>query len=159
MSCAVLTAFTMEAYLNHVGPRALPDRWNDDFERKRSPLKKLRMICHKHGLSFPVKQRPWLSIEGLFLFRNAVAHGRSETLTPPDVVESIDEIPNPLDTLPPIAKWEEYCSNIENVQHAREDVEQVIRSIHGVVNPKADPVFSKGYAKHGITLIVSPDKP
>jgi hypothetical protein len=152
MSCAVLTAFTMEAYLNHIGPTALVGQWNNWFEQKHSPLQKLEMICEKHGVSFPAKQRPRLTIEALFRFRKAVAHGRSETLTPPDVIESLDQISDPFASLPPATEWEKYCSNIENIQHAREDVEQIILSIHRAVKPKGDPPFSKGYTTHTTTI-------
>ncbi len=154
MSCAVLTAFTMEAYLNHVGPGVFAN-WRK-LDREHSPVEKIELLCQELRLSFPADQRS--SIEKLFRFRKAVAHGRSETLKPPDVSESLGQIADTFASLPPVTEWEKYCSSIGNVQHAREDVERVIILIQKTTRPN-EPAFSKGYATHSITLNILTNGP
>jgi len=81
LSSIVLTAFALEAYLNHVGPRVLSS-W-DGLERSSSPLSKLDLLCEVLKVQLPGKdRRPLQTITELFKFRNTLAHGRTEVLEP-----------------------------------------------------------------------------
>src|SRR4029453_16688882 len=79
LSSAVLTAFTFEAYLNHVGPQVIAC-WAS-LERL-PPQAKFELLCETLKVEFPEGRgkRPLQTIDRLFEFRNNMAHGRSETL-------------------------------------------------------------------------------
>lgn len=63
----------------------------------------------------------------LFSFRNCVAHGKSEILDPPEVVE-VGEIEG-LRRKRPLMEWEKRCT-IEFARRAYEDTEAIMRQIH-----------------------------
>ncbi len=125
LTTIVVAAFKFEAYLNHVGKALFPSFWSE-MERL-SHKQKRRIICaHLHILEADGK-RPWQTLGDLFRFRNCVAHGRSEILDPPEVVE-VGEIED-LRRKKPLTKWEEGCT-IEFARRAYEDTEAIMRQIH-----------------------------
>ena len=73
----VFTAFTLEAYLNHLG-RKLFRCW-DDLERL-GPIEKLNVIADRAAVKIDYGKRPWQAMKQLFGFRNDIAHGKSEML-------------------------------------------------------------------------------
>src|SRR5262245_54462217 len=86
LSSTLLTAFAMEAYLNHVGPTVLSS-WSS-LERI-SWRAKLDLLCELLKIKLPGKgERPLRTINELFRFRNTIAHGRTHSLEPP--AERID---------------------------------------------------------------------
>jgi len=87
MSSLLLTAFTLEAYLNHIGPKLFTS-WTT--LEVLPPLGKLDVVCEKLNLSFPAKQRPRQTIDELFRFRNLLTHGKTVILTEPDQLKDID---------------------------------------------------------------------
>lgn len=74
LSAFLLSAFTLEAYLNYVGP--MVERGWEDFDRS-SPLAKLRHVACLLGLSLKSSTRPLQTIVALFSFRNCMAHPRA----------------------------------------------------------------------------------
>jgi len=125
VASVVFTAFTLEAYLNHIGPRMF-NCW-DSLERL-SPKDKLNVVADKIGIEIDYGNRPWQVMKDLFGFRNDIAHGKSvkakETITVhPDIFDD-DEIHEWAKT-----KWEKYCSE-KNAERARKDVAQIILSLH-----------------------------
>src|SRR5277367_4446052 len=93
MGSAILTAFAMEAYLNHIGSKIFKT-W--DALEPLSPSGKIDVVCEKLGLSFPRGVRPRQSIEELFRFRNQLAHGKSIKLEMVDVTEDVESFMDPL---------------------------------------------------------------
>jgi hypothetical protein len=77
MASLVFTAFTFEAYLNHVGQKQFTC-W-EDLEHL-SPPKKLNIICERLGVSINSGRRPWQVLKHLFGFRNDIAHGKTEEI-------------------------------------------------------------------------------
>jgi len=139
MSALLLTAFTFESYLNHIGPKLFKS-WK--VLESLGPLEKLEVVCERLKLSFPRGERPAQSIVTLFKFRNALAHGKNETLEASvirDNTEGLDVfLGEPLK-----ARWEKQISHA-NVERVRGDVEKIIRKLHGVADPEGDSVFSPG---------------
>jgi hypothetical protein len=147
MSALLLTAFTFEAYLNHIGPMMFKT-WS--ALESLSPLEKLEVVCEKLGISFPAGERPRQSIVTLFKFRNALAHGKNETLSTSELREYGDTLDVFLGELPK-AKWEKLIT-WESVKRVRGDVEAAIRKLHTAAdNPEGDSVFVPGFTIHSAT--------
>lgn len=72
------TAFTLEAFLNHIGEELFED-WRDDLEQI-SVKGKMRIISDKLGLKVDYGEAPWQVVPELVAFRNKVAHGKNERL-------------------------------------------------------------------------------
>lgn len=123
MASLVFTAFTLEAYLNHIDPKVFKC-W-EDLERL-APRGKLNVIAERLQVDINYGRRPWQVMKHLFSFRNVIAHGKSELVK--------------LNGLVPLHKysesrfgdfartdWEKYCTR-ENAKKAREDVEKIIHT-------------------------------
>ena len=122
MSALLLTAFTFEAYLNHLGEKTIK------FWEEIEPVKvmdKYSVLCKNLGLTPDFSKRPYQTLKALFTFRNAIAHGKSQILQETKAVSSRDD---PFDHTPK-AHWEEY-SILENARKAKDDVSQIITELH-----------------------------
>ena len=122
MAALLMTAFTFEAYLNHIGAEKIaywPEMESISITKKHSAL------CKLFGVSHDKSQRPGQTIKKLFDFRNSIAHGKSFVLQ-----ETRDV---PLSFIPPFqhppAPWEEYCT-VDNAERAMEDVGSAIADLH-----------------------------
>jgi hypothetical protein len=125
MASLVFTAFTLEAYLNHVGSKLLPC-W-EYLERSKPPKEKLSLIAKHLGVTVTYGTRPWKVMSELFEFRNTIAHGKSITFKPPVKVVSLEE--HEADVSMAKTKWELFC-NRKNAERARGDVEQMVLILH-----------------------------
>ena len=122
MSALLLTVFTFEAYLNHLGEKTIK------FWEEIEPIKvmdKYGVLCKNLALTPDFSQRPYQTLKALFKFRNAIAHGKSQILQETKEVSWQD---NPNDHAPK-AHWEEY-SILENAKRAKDDVSQIITELH-----------------------------
>jgi hypothetical protein len=89
LASAMLTAFTFEAYLNHVGQRTI-DCWK--YIDRKSTYDKFKLICKRLEVSFPEKSDEHQALETvkkLIKFRNTIAHGRSTENDEPLKIEEI----------------------------------------------------------------------
>ncbi len=124
MAAILMAAFKVEAYLNHVGAALFP-YWE---EMERLPHKaKLNIIRSHLGIDKTDGERPYQTLTDLFCFRDAIAHGKNESLAPPETTEvgTLEEIRR----RKPLTRWEELCT-IEFAQRAYEDTEEIIKQIH-----------------------------
>ena len=122
MSALLLTAFTFEAYLNHLGEKTIK------FWEEIEPIKamdKYSVLCKNLDLTPDFSKRPYQTLKALFKFRNAIAHGKSQILQETKEVSSQDD---PHDHTPK-THWEEY-SILENAKRAKDDVSQIITELH-----------------------------
>ncbi len=122
MSAILFTAFTFEAYLNHLGEKTFK------FWKEIEPIKvmdKYRVLCKNLDIRPDFTKRPYQTLNTLFKFRNAITHGKSQILVETKDVSSYDE---PYQHTPK-AHWEEF-SVLENARRAKEDVSQVISELH-----------------------------
>ena len=104
LASMLLSAFSMEAYLNHLGSETIP-YWAT-LERRLGPGEKLDVLT-KHLLpSIDPAKKPFHTFSVLFRFRNALVHGRTEYLT----AESTQFLSE--DAIPrlPETKWEKMIS-------------------------------------------------
>lgn len=138
MGSIVFTAFTLEAYLNHIGPQIF-NCW--ESLEKLSPKDKINVIMDKIGLEVDYGKRPWQVIKNLFGFRNDIAHGKS-TKVKEDVKLNTNSIDKNKIHEWVKTKWEKYCSE-ENATRARKDVTEIILKLHAFANIDEE-VFQTG---------------
>lgn len=122
MSALLLTAFTFEAYLNHLGEKTIKF-WKEIESIKVTD--KYLVLCKSLDVTPDFSRRPYQTIDALFKFRNAIAHGKSKILKKRKDVNSHD---NPHEHAPK-AHWEEF-SILENAKRAKIDVSQIITELH-----------------------------
>ena len=80
MSSIILSAFCIEAYLNHIGSILLP-YWDDEIKKGLSIHNKLKIICHHLNLVPDFSHRPFQSFKQIVKFRNLMAHATSEKIS------------------------------------------------------------------------------
>jgi hypothetical protein len=127
----VFTAFTLEAYLNHVGLK-LFTCW-EDLERLGSK-EKLNLIAEHLEVPANYAVRPWQVMKELFSLRNALAHGKSRILKPPAKVVSVDD-EEPIEKWIARTEWEQFCTE-ENAIKARADVAKIAKTIYEAAKTK-----------------------
>ncbi|WP_137936572.1 hypothetical protein [Chitinivorax sp. B] len=151
LSSVILTAFSFEAYLNHVGPVVF-ECW-PELERL-SPWGKLELICETLKVDFPEGQgkRPLQTVIKLLSFRNTMAHGRSQELRPKQVLRDInDGLDNFLGEIP-LTDWERLIKDSTFVNQVREDVKAVLEKIHSARPEPKELLFSFGHGVHSAEL-------
>jgi len=119
----IFTAFTLEAYLNHIG-KIVFQCW-DDLDRL-SPNAKINVIAEKLNVNNDNSKRPFQTIRILFDFRNDIAHGKTITLSDTKVFLFTDKKHEIYvhESLEP--KWVRYCT-IDNAERARMDVGKIMK--------------------------------
>ncbi|MFK0309746.1 hypothetical protein ACIQUF_00740 [Pseudomonas sp. NPDC090233] len=152
LSSALLTAFCFEAYMNHLGAKYLPV-WKA-LERL-SPLEKMEMLCHEFDVKFPhgMGGRPLQTVDKLFRFRNAIAHGKTMDLNYKTKAMTVKNYQAEHEKML-LADWEVLITNSEFAQRAREDVQAVLTKLHEA-SGEDDLLFSYGASLHSSTLVIS----
>jgi hypothetical protein len=126
-SSMVFAAFSVEAYLNHLGS-SVTEFW-DSVERKLSPREKLDLLAWVLRFSVDYGSRPFQTFVDMFAFRNALAHGRTESLSQETLqFLSEDDVPEL-----PRTKWEESIS-LESASRYLADSKEIVL----LLNSKAD---------------------
>jgi len=139
MSSLIFTAFSFEAYLNHIGPKLFAC-W--DGLEVRSPEGKFDVFCEKLGIALPKDQRPRQTIKETLRFRNNLAHGKTVTIEE-EAIPDVDQYFEEFFGQRPLATWKKYCTE-RNALKAREDIKQVMQMIHEKAKPDNDPLFGFG---------------
>jgi len=150
MGSLVFTAFSIEAYLNHVGPKVFKC-W-EDLERL-SPKEKLNVISEKLEVKVNYGIRPWQVLTELFQFRNDIAHGKTQKV----VISKIETLEKHNASYDPWefraeTRWEKYCTK-KNAERAREDVVKIVHAIHNAANIAGEYPFQLGFEIGGSTLL------
>ncbi len=122
MSSLLLTAFTFEAYLNHVGQQKI--KFWEEIDTIRV-MDKFAVLCKHFDIDQDKSRRPYQTLVTLFKFRNAVAHGKSQIIKESRIVGA-DFDPR---FEGPRTQWEEYCTP-ENATRAIDDVSEVLEWLH-----------------------------
>jgi len=86
MSCMLYCAFTLEAFLNHIG-NLVPDQWDEKYGRK-GPKEKMAVIEKYLETKFNKSLRPFQTFNEIFKYRNMLVHGRTEVINEPTIVET-----------------------------------------------------------------------
>jgi hypothetical protein len=154
LSSMILTAFTFEAYLNHVGP-TLFAHWNH-LERL-SPGAKFELVCEKLQVKFDLGTggRPLQTVTKLLDFRNTMAHGRSLQIKAKPLIRTVDNYQGALGEQL-LANWEKLIVDDTFAERSRVDVEVVIRAIHDARPQPKEAVFTFGLGSYGAKLVVAP---
>jgi len=148
MASLIFTAFSMEAYLNHVGEITFKSWKALEY---LAPLKKLDIICEKINIELDTSRRPYQTVKKLFDFRNKMAHGTTIKLSNEEIKLLDDDFEEHfVERLK--AWWQKYCT-IENANRAREDSEKIMRLIHDKANVENDHLFSFGMTSHSAKII------
>jgi hypothetical protein len=143
MMAGVFSAFAIEGFLNHIGQRKVRD-W-EVFERKLGPREKLLFL--QRVLHFPAdaSQRPFQTLRDMMRLRDALAHGKTETVTSDAVVAN----PHDEDARYPAPLWRRLCS-AESVGRMVEDAEAMIRVLNELTGSERDPLASPGQGSAGV---------
>lgn len=139
MASLVFTAFTLEAYLNHIGPKIF-NCWRD-LERL-GPKEKLNVIAEKLGIAPDYSRRPWQVLSALFGFRNDIAHGKSVNISQEDVIALKDHDDHQFGLFIP-TRWESYCTE-RNADRAREDIKEIVDTLHAATGIEDEHPFVTG---------------
>lgn len=149
MASLIFTAFTLEAFLNHIG-QSIFKCWND--LEQLSPSRKLNLIAEKLGIKKDDGKRPFQTVSELFKFRNDVAHGKTVSLKSENKIVFVDDKLNQHLQGSLQTQWQNYC-NLKNTKRAREDVEEICGIIHKNSGISYDLLFSFGMQATSATLL------
>jgi len=151
LSSAVLTAFTFEAYLNHVGPTVLAC-WGQ--VERLPPLAKFELLCERLNVQFPGGRsaRPLQTVVELFDLRNTIAHGRSvEIVAKPELRDINDKLDAQLGEMPR-TEWERLVRTDTFAKRSREDVQTVLKALHEARPAPKEDLFTFGLGSHSANL-------
>lgn len=134
----VFTAFTLEAFLNHVG-EALFKSWPE--LEKLTPKGKIDVIAEKLGIAVNYGSMPWQIVPEIIGVRNKIAHGKNELLQDERMltVDTYDEKMGEILRAP----WQNYA-NQKSAERAREKVEEICKTIWAKTSFKEHELFRSG---------------
>jgi hypothetical protein len=146
MSAGVFSAFTFEAYLNHIGETKVRD-W-DSLERRLGPREKLILLQQLLHLTIDKSKRPFQTLNDILRLRDSLAHGKTLTsnvdINVSEHMVGSNEYPK--------ADWESLCEH-KSVTKMVEDVEKMIREIHKQLNINREPFASPKHSWSSTTEI------
>lgn len=122
-ACLVFSAFTIEAFMNHIGEQ-LFSSWKTHLQKSLNPEAKLSLIAEKRGFTIDFGSSPFQSFRTVFRFRNAMAHSVTEELSS----EKAKHFLQVGRDFWPAAEWEKLC-NADIAQKISNDTEAIIRLI------------------------------
>ena len=140
MASLTLTAFSFEAYLNHLGDRMFRN-WTE--MESSSALDKLSAICKKLKVRVPMDMRPGQTVKSLIKFRNALAHGKTQRLVAKPKLVSPDYASRWSRGDRPLTEWERLCEP-RYAGRARDDIAKVIAILHEASPIRREPLFAFG---------------
>ena len=136
ISSLVFSAFTMEAYLNHLGKLRNKD-W-DEVERKLPKLEKYKMFCKVAKLEINLNVRPYQTIVQLFRFRDQMAHGKT---TDDEIAFELAAECKKNPHLKVENDWQSFAK-IQRASEAIQDVEKMVNELHDALGYRGNP-FSR----------------
>jgi hypothetical protein len=144
MMAGVFAAFAVEAFLNHLGQRRVSD-W-EAFERKLGPREKLLLLKQALHLSVDQATRPFQTLNDMLRLRDALAHGKTVTVTSDMIVED----PYDESARYPAPNWKKLCS-LASVARMVEDARAMVQELNSQSGSKRDPFVSPGHGSAGVT--------
>ena len=124
MGSIILSAFCIEAYLNHIGSKFLP-YWEDEIKKDISTQNKLKIICPHVNLVPDFSRRPFQTFKLITKYRNIMAHAISETI----LDRGTQLIRDGEHIIYPETWWEKH-SKLKTAKRWLEDTESMITVIH-----------------------------
>jgi predicted TIM-barrel fold metal-dependent hydrolase len=154
LSSAILTAFALEAYLNHVGMGGVRSgvitQVDWDHIEQLAPLEKHEELCARFHAPRAADKgiRPLQTVVQLLQFRNSLAHGRSETLKPRDIQRDVNSKLDDFLGQRPLTDWEQLIKTSDFATRARQDVEAVLTPLHASRPDPKEARFAFGLEIH-----------
>ena len=136
MVAMVFYAFSMEAYLNHIGHIKIGESEWERIERKLRHRRKLLLICRSIGIEPSFTCRPFKTYNQMFKYRDTLAHARTIQLKEQTTV-SAEDLGRPARY--PQADWEQ-AANLDTVQTFHDDTTKMIRLMHKAAHLRNDPL-------------------
>ncbi|MEE9202147.1 MAG: hypothetical protein V3U31_02995 [Dehalococcoidia bacterium] len=133
MSSIILSAFCIEAYLNHIGSELLP-YWDDDIKKGLSIQSKLKIVCCHVNLVPDFSRRPFQSFKAIVKFRNLLAHAVTEKVSE----KSTQPVRDEMRVKYPETWWEKQ-SNLLVAKRWLSDTESIINAIHNATGKSGMP--------------------
>jgi hypothetical protein len=128
LAAIIFSAFALEAICNSFGKKFIP-KWDEEFERSKGPITKLKIICSKLGIEHDLEKEkpfePWQSAKWLVEFRNDIAHAKPNFIKTDDVVSASEYTFWHLHSDPP--------SEIEK-QITLENAGRAVKAIHEILD-------------------------
>lgn len=136
MTANIFAAFSLEAYLNHLGPL----RFKCWEELERLPVEsKLALLLENVDQHPDFSRRPFQTVKDMFRFRNQLAHGRSEQIEETNIQKLF---PGESPRYPQV-KWEAQCTQ-QTAARFMEDARAVIVQLHEWAGLDTTLLFSFG---------------
>jgi len=126
MSSIILSAFCIEAYLNHIGSELLP-YWDEEVKRGLSVQNKLKIICHHLNMAPDYSRPPFQSFRHIVKYRNLLAHAITEKVS-----EQGTKIVSDGERMSQPETWWEKHSNLKTARRWLAHTESMITKIHEV---------------------------
>jgi hypothetical protein len=123
LSCNLFCMLSIEAYLNHIGPKLVP-HW-ERYEMKLSPEDKMVLISDNIGFSPDFSRMPFGRLKDLIKFRNFTVHGK----TIREVKEFTQKLGKSKRLTLEKSKWESKC-DIKVSQRFIKSTKEMISIIH-----------------------------
>ena len=147
MSSIILSAFCIEAYLNHIGSELLP-YWDDEVKKGLSIQNKLKIICHHINLVPDFSRRPFQSFNQIVKFRNIMAHATTEKISDKgtQIIRDGERVSHP-------ETWWEKHSNLKFAKQWLADTNFIITTIHQSGGQEGIPFGILGFGTHSGTIL------
>lgn len=139
LSSLVFSAFSLEAFLNHIGEH-LFNSWGD-LEKLR-PKAKVNIIAEKLNIKVDYGDTLWQIIPEVIGFRNKIAHGKNTLLREKRTIRANDKYEEIMHEFL-FANWQNYATK-ENAIRVRQRLEEVFKIIHEKANIENDFLFQHG---------------
>lgn len=129
LSVMLFSAFSLEAYLNHLGAREL-DCW-DTLKRKLSPQEKLQLLAAAMDFEVDYSCRPFQTFKQIFWFRNTLVHAETELVTM-ELLKEGESVP--------LTRWEKLVT-LEVAQQFHSDAKAIMTQLHLHSRLAEEPLF------------------
>lgn len=133
MTAMLFSAFTLEAFLNHLGAKRI-SYW-DVLQRKLGPEEKLQVLCKDIGYKPDRSRPPFQTFSIIFDFRNAIVHAKTEypSYEGELILEEGQRPPKPL------VGWEKQIT-LDTAQRFFDDTKAMLTELHYAAKLR-EPLF------------------
>lgn len=146
MASLIFTAFTFEAYLNHLGDGKI--KYWGIIEKKLNVTEKYELLAEECDIKIDKGANQYQILRDLFKFRNYLAHGKSVIIQEKKNVSIDTDIRNEFEKLK--TRWEEYCTEA-NAKLAMEVIESLINELDKSSGGNGNPLFNGHFGKSSLT--------
>ena len=148
MMAGVFAAFTVEAFLNHIG-RLKVRNW-DAQERKLGPQQKLELLAASQRWSLDLGKRPFQTLRSMLSLRDSLAHGKTESVA----LDVVMRRPPKDDDRWPEPGWKKLCT-VAAARKMVDDAEAIVKDLSLRWGSSRDPFASLGHGRSGVDEVAS----